>query len=312
MPSFTAKFQERLKTRVPDWRRFLARAREDRRTIAYDLLPVLGLKERLGVAKAIAAFRPKTANFKPSDMARELALDLHARGLTAMQGPVPVEDLLGYFQAIPCHDPYRPHLGRFQWDQPPSDEVNIGYFTWEEVIRAPGLLELANHPDILAAAELYFGCKPVIDNIGASWSYPGRDTAKGGQRFHRDYDCARSFKLFLYVTEVDADSGPHVYVQGSHRSRLIESGRAQTDADIVSAFGAEAVTPIMAPAGSWFLEDVYGFHKGQLPKTKPRLLVAVEYNLYPSPLAPKAPILPRGEVKDSWRFDPYINRVFIS
>lgn len=306
MPSFGAKFQERLKTRVPDWRRFLARAREDRRAVAYDLLPVLGLKERLGLARAVAAFRPRTANFRPSDKARELALDLHASGLTAMQGPLPTNDLLAYFQTTLCHDPYRPHLGRFQWDQPPSDEVNIGYFSWEEVIRAPGLLELANHPDVLAAAELYFGCKPVIDNIGASWSYPGRDIAKGGQRFHRDYDCAASFKLFLYVTEVDAGSGPHVYVKGSHRSSLIESGRAQADADIVAAFGAEAVTPIMAPAGSWFLEDVYGFHKGLLPKTRPRLLVAVEYNLYPSPLAPKAPILPRDD-----KFDPYINRVFM-
>jgi len=300
-------FAERLKTRVPDWRRFVARAREDHRAIAYDLLPVLGLKERQGVAKTLAAFRPKTANFSPSDKARELALDLRTSGQTAMQGPIPAADLLRYFQATLCHDPYRPHLGRFTWDQPPSDEVNLGYFTAEEVIRAPGLLELANHPDILGAAELYFGCKPVIDNIGASWSYPGRDTAKGAQRFHRDFDCAASFKLFLYLTDVDERGGPHVYVKGSHRSGRLESARAQSDGDIIAAFGAEAVTPVMAPAGTWFLEDVYGFHKGLIPKSQPRLLVAIEYNLYPSPLAPRAPLLARDE-----RFDPYVNRVFMS
>jgi len=304
---FAAKFQERLKTRVPDWRRFMARAREDHRAIAYDLLPVLGLKERQTLAKTVAAFRPKTAHFTPSDKARELALDLSSSGLTAMQGPVDATAMLDYFQTTLCHDPYRPHLGRFSWNAPPSDEVNLGYFTWEEVIRAPGLLELANHPDILGAAELHFGCKPLIDNIGAAWSYPGRDTAKGAQRFHRDYDCAQSFKLFIYVTEVDADCGPHVYVKGSHRSGQIESGRAQSDADIIATFGAEAITPIMAPAGSWFLEDVYGFHKGLVPRRKPRLLVGIEYNLYPSPLAPKAPILPRDD-----RFDPYINRVFMA
>jgi len=307
MPGFAAKFQERLKTRVPDWRRFVARAREDHRAIAYDLLPVLGSKERQTLATTVAAFRPKTARFAPSAKARELALDLSASGLTAIQGPVDTTDLLDYFQTTLCHDPYRPTLGRFKWDEPPSDEVNLGYFTWEEVIRAPGLLALANHPDILGAAELYFGCKPVIDNIGASWSYPGRDTAKGAQRFHRDYDCAASFKLFLYLTDVDERSGPHVYVKGSHRSGQLESARAQTDADIIAAFGAEAVTPIMAPAGTWFLEDVFGFHKGLIPKLAPRLLVAIEYNLYPSPLAPKAPILPRND-----RFDPYINRVFMS
>ncbi len=48
--------------------------------------------------------------------------------------------MVGYFQATPCHDPYRPQLGRFAWNAPPSDEVNLGYFNWEEVIRAPHLL----------------------------------------------------------------------------------------------------------------------------------------------------------------------------
>ncbi len=300
-------FAERLKTRVPDWRRFMARAREDHRAIAYDLLPALDFGQRQGVARTVAAFRPKTPYFAPSATARDLGLALRSDGVTPIQPPVPHAEMLDYFQATPCHDPYRPHLGTFAWDQVPSDEVNIGYFTSEEVIRAPGLLEMANHPDILAAAELYFGCKPVIDNIGAMWSFPGRDTAKGVQRFHRDYDCAASFKLFLYLTDVDEEAGPHVYVKGSHRRAELTTGRAQTDADIVETFGANAVTRLTAPAGSWFLEDVYGFHKGLLPKSKPRLMVAIEYNLYPSPLAPKAPVLARDD-----RFDPYINRVFMS
>jgi len=302
-----ATFAERLKTRVPDWRRFMARAREDHRAIAYDLLPALDFGQRRGVARTVAAFRPKTAHFTPSDTARDLALDLRGDGVTRIQPPVAHEDMLAYFQATHCHDPYRPHLGAFAWDQVPSDEVNIGYFTAEEVLRAPGLLDMANHPDILGAAELYFGCKPVIDNIGALWSFPGRDTAKGVQRFHRDYDCAASFKLFLYLTDVDEAAGPHVYVKGSHQSAELTSARAQADADIVETFGANAVTRLTAPAGSWFLEDVYGFHKGLLPKSKPRLMVAIEYNLYPSPLAPKAPLLPRDD-----RFDPYINRVFMA
>ncbi len=302
-------FSERLKTRVPTWRRFFERAREDRRTIAYDLLPVFGLAERDRLSETFAAFQPRTAGFQPSDKARGFYDALRHQGVTAMQGPLPADvlgDLVAYFRQTLCHDPYRPHLGRFAWDAPPSPEVNLGYFTSEEVIHAPHLLELANHPDILAAAELWFGCKPTIDNIGASWSYPGRETAKGAQRFHRDFDCSRSFKLFIYLTDVDQDAGPHVYVRGSSRTARLESARAQTDEAIHETFGKDAVMTLEAPAGSWFLEDVYGFHKGLLPKTKPRLLVGIEYNLYPSPLAPKRPVLDRDE-----RFDPYINRVFM-
>ncbi len=305
-----AGFAEKLKVRVPSLRRFIARARDDSRAMAYDLLPVLGLEARDRVSETCAAFSPRTAQFRPSDKARGFHDALKHQGLTAPQGPLPgdvVHDMVDYFQTTLCHDPYRPQLGRFQWDAPPSPEVNLGYFTWEEVIRAPHLLDLANHPDVLQAAELWLGCKPTIDNIGASWSYPGRDTAKGAQRFHRDFDCSRSFKLFLYLSDVDEETGPHTFVRGSNRMPRLESARAQTDETIIETFGEDAITRITAPAGSWFLEDVYGFHKGGVPRSKPRLLVGIEYNLYPSPLSPKAPILPRDA-----RYDPYINRLFLA
>ena len=307
--SASPNFADRLKTRVPSLKRFVERARADGRNVAYDLLPVLSLNHRDRISSALSVFQPKTAGLQPSLKALALHQGLATQGLTAMQGPLPTNVLQGmrdYFQTTLCHDPYRPHLGSFAWNQPPSDEVNLGYFTWEEVIKAPHLMDLINHPDILAAAELYLGCKPVVDNIGATWAYPGRETPKGAQRFHRDFDCARSFKLFIYLTDVDEEAGPHSYVRGSHRQNILESGKAQSDEQIVATFGEDAITRILAPAGSWFLEDVYGFHKGVLPVSKPRLLVGIEYNLYPSPLSPKAPILARDD-----RYDPYVNRLFM-
>jgi len=301
--------RQRLKTRIPSWRHFAARARADRRAIAYDLLPVLGLDGRRLVSRAIGALRPKTAGLSPSETARNLCEEVRRDGFSAMQPPID-DDVLGditaYFRATPCHDPFRPHLGRFAWDDVPSDEVNLGYFTPEETLRAPHALSLANRPDVLAAAELYLGAKPILDNIGAMWSFPGRPAARGVQRFHRDYDCTRNIKLFYYLTDTGEDAGPHIFVRGSHRSKVLESGKAQTDDDIAAAFGADKVTTLTGPAGSWFLEDVYGFHKGLLPVSKPRLLLAFQYNLYPTPHSPKAPVMdnPGG-------FDPYINQVFL-
>jgi hypothetical protein len=304
-----ASFAERLKTRVPSWQRFFERAREDARNPAYDLLPVLGLDQRNAFSKTLAAFSPKTTGFRLSNEQVALYDQLRRNGLTDVQHPLPagvLGDLVDYFKAVPCHDPYRPHLGTFPWDKPPSDEINIGYYTWAEVLNAPHMTALMNDPDILAVAEAYLGCKPVIDNIGVVWGYPGRHTAKGVQRFHRDYDCSRCFKAFYYLTEVDEMSGPHKYVKGSHQDRRLESGKAQTDEAIAEAFGAGAIETITGPAGSWFLEDVYGFHKGQLPVDRPRLLLAIEYNLYPSPLSPKAPLLDREP-----QYDPYINKLFL-
>jgi hypothetical protein len=304
-----ATFSERLKTRVPNWQRFFERVRADVRNPAYDLLPVLSLDQRNAFSKTLAAFSPKTPGFKLTEKQAVLHDQLRRDGLTARQAPLPAHvlgDLLAYFKATPCHDPYRAHLGTFPWDAPVSIETNIGYYTWEDVLRAPHMIDLMNQPDILAVAESYIGCKPVIDNIGATWSYPGRETAKGVQRFHRDFDCARGFKAFYYLTDVDEESGPHTFVRGSHRDRRLESGKAQTDHAIIDTFGADAIARITAPAGTWFLEDVYGFHKGQLPTDRPRLLLAIEYNLYPSPLSPKQPLMAREP-----QYDPYINKLFL-
>ncbi|BBF81415.1 phytanoyl-CoA dioxygenase family protein [Asticcacaulis excentricus] len=305
----TPGLRERLKTRVPSWRHFAARARADRRNIAYDLLPLLDYRGRQRVSRLIRHFKPRTPDLAPSPLAQSLCAELREDGFTAIQPPIDAQvlsDLTAYFRDLPCHDPYRPHLGRFRWDEVPSEDINIGYYTPEEVIRAPHALALANHPDVLAAAELYLGARPILDNIGAVWSFPGRATAKGVQRFHRDYDCVGNVKLFYYLTDIDAQSGPHVFVRGSHRSPILETGKAQTDADIEAAFGADKVVTLTAPAGSWFLEDVYGFHKGLLPVSRPRLLLAFQYNLYATPHSPKASVMdnPGG-------FDAYINQVFL-
>lgn len=305
----TPGLRERLKTRVPSWRHFAARARADRRNIAYDLLPLLDYRARQRVSRLIRHFKPRTPDLAPSPLAQSLCAELRDVGFTAIQPPIDAQvlsDLTAYFRDLPCHDPYRPHLGRFRWDEVPSEDINIGYYTPEEVIRAPHALALANHPDVLAAVELYLGARPILDNIGAAWGFAGRATAKGVQRFHRDYDCVGNVKLFYYLTDIDAQSGPHVFVRGSHRSPILETGKAQTDADIEAAFGAENLVTLTAPAGSWFLEDVYGFHKGLLPVSRPRLLLAFQYNLYATPHSPKAPVMdnPGG-------FDAYINQVFL-
>jgi hypothetical protein len=306
----TPSFSERLKTRIPSLGRFVQRARQDPRNPAYDLLPVLTLDQRDRFSKTLARFSPKTTDFALTAHQSELHNALHSGGRTPVQPPIPahvLNDIVTYYKSVPCHDPYRPHLGHFVWDEPPSEDINIGYYSWDETLNAPHMLELMNAPDVLAVAEAYLGCKPVIDNIGAIWGYPGRTVARGVQRFHRDYDCARGFKAFYYLTDVDETSGPHQFVRGSHRDRRLESGKAQTDETIVATFGADAIDTITAPAGSWFLEDVYGFHKGQLPQDRPRLLLSIQYNLYPSPFAPRTSKMARDP-----RFDPYMNKLLFS
>lgn len=284
----------------------MRRARQDRRNLPYDLLPLSGGPARRRWLSRLAGLgRPRMPS-SPSAEAERLVTQLLDRGYTDMLdivAPGQAAALRDHFRAQPCHDPYRPHLGRFLPDAVPSAETNMGYYGADQVLAAPGLLDLFNHPLVLDAAGLFLGCKPTIDNIGCWWSFTGREQAKGTQWFHRDWDNIRAFKLFIYLTDVDQDDGAFEFVAGSQRDeRLVEINRL-SDERVAADMADLPARPITGPAGAVFLADTFGVHRGRLPKASPRLMATAQYGIWRAPFLPARPVLTRRA-----GFDPYINR----
>jgi hypothetical protein len=304
--------KERFQTRIPSVPAFLRRVAADRRRLAYDLLPLVPAPAtRDRIARLIALARPKTPGFLPSATARNWHQSLVTEGITPPLPALPdgwVEEMRAYFQTETCIDPYRKHLGAFLWDAVPSPETNMGYFSVEQTLKCPRVLEIFNDPRVLEAAELYLGCKPMLDNVGSWWSYGDRPVAKGTQRYHRDFDSIRGFKLFVYLTDVDETSGPHVFMKGSHTSPRLDTGAAQSDEAVRTAFGAGNELHVTGPAGTWFLADTFGFHKGALPLTGKRLILVAQYNVNRTPHLPPAPVMARPDD----RFDPFVNRLLLA
>ena len=303
-------WQDNFRTRIPSLRGFVQRVLGDRRNLAYDMLPLFASPGARGfVAQGLASLGSKTVEFMPSAQARIWHTQLEREGIVPAIPAVPedqVATLRRYFENIPCLDPYRAHLGSFTFDAPASPETNMGYYDAAQILAAPGALDLFNDPIVLETAELYLGCKPLIDNIGAWWSYPGRPAAKGTQRYHRDLDSFAGFKLFIYLTDVDTDAGPHVFMKGSHLSALLPTGRACSDEAVHANFGADNEIAITGTAGSRFIADTFGFHKGLLPGQGRRLLLTAQYNVNASPHLPPSPsLLRRGG------YDADINRLIM-
>lgn len=303
-------WQDNFRTRIPSLGGFVRRVARDRRNLAYDLLPLFASpRRRAFVARRLADLRPRSPTFAPSALARrwhgQLLRDGIVPSIPAIAGNQ-VDALRRYFESVPCLDPYRAHLGSFAFDAPVSPDTNMGYYDAAQILAAPGVLDLFNDPTVLETAELYLGCKPLLDNIGAWWSYPGRPTAKGTQRYHRDLDSFGGFKMFLYLTDVDAAAGPHVFMKGSHRSPMLPTGRACSDEAVRASFGVENETAIIGAAGARFIADTFAFHKGLLPGQGRRLLLAVQYNVNASPHLPRPPILERRG-----GYDTAVNRLIM-
>lgn len=231
--------------------------------------------------------------------------------LDSLISPQAVAELRDYMTGAPAEDPYRPHHGTFSApDQVPAD-THVAFIPNEYVAAAPHVLELANHPEVLAAAAAHLGCKPTISYMTSWWSSPSRSEAEEAELFHRDRDDYRFVKLFLYLTDVDEESGPHAYVRGSHRSAKLLDRRRYTEDEIAAAFPAEDVLSITGKAGSHFLENTFGMHRGIPPKSKQRLIFQVLYSMMPHISGPAHPVHRLGHDRAKM-LDPYINRVYYS
>lgn len=224
--------------------------------------------------------KPKSEKLNLSDKEQGLLKDLQTDGIAPLGqylSSEKVQFLRQELDKLKCTDRFRPHLGDFAIDNHPA-ETHVADFKTEELLRIPLIMDLANDPEILKVAEAFMGCKPTISNIQSWWSLCGHDQPEQAEFFHRDVDDWRFFKFFIYLTDVDDNAGPHVFVKGSQGVHTGIPIRRYSDQEVIDLFGKENVMHIHATAGTAFLENTFGFHKGQLPKSKRRLLLQFQYS----------------------------------
>lgn len=174
------------------------------------------------------------------------------------------------------------------------------------VLACPGLVGLINRPDILALAGAYLGCKPTISSVGVRWTFPSESGMARFQTFHRDLDDWRFVKVFIYLTDVDARSGPHIYVRGSHEAPFGARAEAYDEAELRARYGADAIAPIMGPRGTSFIADTAGVHRGGTPEDRPRLILQIQYSLLPV-----YAFLYEPRDRSEADFDPYCSRLLL-
>jgi hypothetical protein len=191
----------------------------------------------------------------------------------------------------------------FKIDEVP-DGVTLADYPLDTVVNCPNVLDVANRPELLNFIASYLRYKPTIANIGLRWSFPGGSSGDQVQSFHRDAE-AGTAKVLIYLTDVDNGSGPHAYVEGTHRDRVPLRLRTYSNEEIARRYGSSV--HIMGCAGTGFAIDTKGIHRGVPPTQRPRLLLVIQYSLLPSMLYDYVPV----KCVKARQFDPYINRLII-
>ncbi|WOD39053.1 hypothetical protein [Nodosilinea sp. E11] len=206
-----------------------------------------------------------------------------------------LQDLLTFAETMPCYTNRNPALPFFikhreQCEQKLDAPLLVAsYLDSHEACNA--YQRLKTDPYLLAVASQYLNHPAVYLRGELAWGIPAPNTLTEKINMARVYHCDindfKTVKFFFYLTDVGEGEGPHAYIRGTHRHRQlghqwIGQGCAAIDDEVLlETYGRDRVHVVTGPAGLGFAGDPYCLHKGSVPYQKPRLLLQLEFGIYP-------------------------------
>lgn len=154
--------------------------------------------------------------------------------------------------------------------------------TWwmapEDSLRSESVRRLLVQRRLVESGASYLGVDPLIMSVvlWRSFAWPIADK-NSAQAFHFDNDRSGFLKMFVYLTDVDENTGPHVYVSGSHRRkpRSLLHGQRLSDPAVARHFPREQWKSILGERGTVFFADTHGIHKGGQVTTGTRAMFQI-------------------------------------
>lgn len=154
----------------------------------------------------------------------------------------------------------------------------------DPMVHLPQIAELALDERILRYADAFLRSVAVLSSVTLRKTYvndlPRFDTFL----FHYDPNSVRYVKAFIYLQDVELETGPMLYVQGSESDKFRGWRKEQRyhDHEIESYYSQEGrITPILARAGDVVLADTTGFHRGSANIGEDRALITLGYSTHP-------------------------------
>ena len=150
----------------------------------------------------------------------------------------------------------------------------------------------------------------MIAALRTWWTLPTPGAApQATELFHRDVDDFRFLKLFLYLTDVDEEAGPHVFARGTHKLPELSAIRRYRDHEVRRVVEPHDMIQVLGCAGTAFLEATYGLHRATKPIARPRLAFSALYTMRPTIYGPAKPL--RARTAEERDLSAYVNQIYL-
>ena len=154
-------------------------------------------------------------------------------------------------------------------------------------------VRLGTNPRLLDLANAYLEMWSKLEYVDVWYTPPaGADDRRSSQRWHRDFNDRHLLKAFIYLVDVDEETGPFEYVPrsapGGELDRLWPwkplGDNYPPEDEFAKQLDGRSVT-FTAPKGTIIFCNTSGFHRGGFATGKPRTLAALTWD---SPASLKA------------------------
>jgi len=139
--------------------------------------------------------------------------------------------------------------------------------------------DIAMDPFLLKIVQNYLGCKPILCQTNLWYSCVNKSPERT-QQFHQDYDDINFLKIFIYLTKVGHNNGPHCYIQKSLNNMIVPPGYSPstrlTDKFAIDNY-KDNIKILTGDIGTIIIENTNGFHRGMPVLDGTRLILQLQY-----------------------------------
>ncbi len=150
---------------------------------------------------------------------------------------------------------------------------------------------IARNAKVLEIVRKYLGVEPRLWLSRLNWtlSLAGDQSNSDGVRyrndadynihdFHYDTHDFKSLTIFIYLTDVSMDSGPHMFIRGTHKNKTLREIRNISIRDEVAKhLYSDKIHTVLGEKGTIFAEDLSCYHKAAVCKEANRLILSLDY-----------------------------------
>ena len=155
----------------------------------------------------------------------------------------------------------------------------------EEPLLAPDdniFMKLSLASPVVRIANAYLGMFSRFYFCSLNITTPVGDNANAvaSQKWHRDPEERTIIKMFIYLSDVDEESGPFTYIKGSQRGGRYGALFPQKpprssypeESEVLARVREEDIFQCVGKAGSVIFADTAGLHRGGFAKSKKRIM----------------------------------------